>query len=321
MVLSLINEVSIFNDLKNYLKNYIKPNEKVLILISCGLDSTVLFDLIIKSKYLYYKNIYFLIFDHQTRSEGKYEIKQFIKFYSLSDKNISIKKLSLKNKNVAFQNKSRSIRYDFLKKFSKKRKIENIFLGHHLDDLNETFFMRKIQQSGTAGLSKIFLSKYKGVKLHRPLIHYTKKQIKNYAISNKLIWFEDRSNLELDYTRNKIRHFLSSNKLYSKVNKERLIFSETNQIEFLHDNFFKRKRYKIFQIEIGKFNNLNENLKFLVIQSFYYKYRNLFKKQIRDENIWNFIKILKIILQNGKERSVFSGKVSAINKKICINLL
>ncbi len=321
MVLSLINEVSIFNDLKNYLKNYIKPNEKVLILISCGLDSTVLFDLIIKSKYLYYKNIYFLIFDHQTRSEGKYEIKQFIKFYSLSDKNISIKKLSLKNKNVAFQNKSRSIRYDFLKKFSKKRKIENIFLGHHLDDLNETFFMRKIQQSGTAGLSKIFLSEYKGVKLHRPLIHYTKKQIKNYAICNKLIWFEDRSNLELDYTRNKIRHFLSSNKLYSRINRERLIFSETNQIEFLHDNFFKRKRYKIFQIEIGKFNNLNENLKFLVIQSFYYKYRNLFKKQIRDENIWNFIKILKIILQNGKERSVFSGKVSAINKKICINLL
>ncbi len=307
--------------IKKYLQNNINANKKILISLSCGLDSTVLFDLIIKSKYFNNKNIYYLIFDHQKRSEGKYEIKQFIKYYKLVNKNVFIKKLPLKEKLIGFQEKSRSIRFDFLRKFSKKRNIDDIFLGHHLDDLNETFFMRKTQQSGTAGLSKIFLSEYKGVKLHRPLIQYTKKQIKNYANSNKLIWFEDRSNLELDYTRNKIRHFLSSNNLYSKINEERLFFSETNQIEFLHDNFFKKKRYKFFQIETGKFNNLNENLKFLVIQSFYYEHRNLLKKQIRDENIWNFVKILKIISQNGKERSVFSGKVSALNKKICINLL
>ncbi len=305
---------------KNYLQNNINANKKILISISCGLDSTVLFDLIIKSKYFIHKNIYYLIFDHQKRSEGKYEIKQFIKFYNLADENIFIKKLSLKNKLEGFQEKSRSSRYNFLYKFSKIRDIEDIFLGHHLDDLNETFFLRQIQQSSAPGLSNIFLKKYKEINLHRPLKKYSKEQIKNYANKNGLIWFEDRTNLELDYTRNKIRIFLSSKKIFKQINTERVNFSKISYLRSLHQNFFKRIRNKIFVIEIKKFNLLNENLKFFAVQSFYYEYRYLTKKQIRDENIRNFIRLLKAHLMNSKEMSVFSGKIGVFNKKICINL-
>ena len=88
----------------------------------------------------------------------------------------------------------------------------------------------------------------------------------------------------------------------------------------LHKNFFKRKRNNIFEIDTNKFNNLNENLKFIVVQTFYYEYRHLLKKQIRDENIKNFLKILKTHLISTKEMSVFSGKISVLNKKTCINL-
>ena len=162
--------------------------------------------------------------------------------------------------------------------------------------------------------------KFKNIKLHRPLIKYTKKQIKFFANEQKLIWFEDRSNLEVEFTRNKIRDFLYSNKLFSKINKERLLFSKTSLIQSLHQNFFKKITKKIFQIETKKFNNLNDNLKFLVVQSFYYEHRNSLKKQIRDENISNFIKILNAHLQKDKKRSVFSGKIGVFNKKTCINL-
>ena len=316
----LINESSLSFGLKNYLKNNLKPNEKILILISCGLDSTVLFDLISKSKFFDYKNIYYLIFDHQKRSEGKYEINQFIKLYNFKNKNLTLKKINFKEKLKGFQEKSRSFRYEYIFNFSKKRNIKNIFLGHHLDDLNETFFMRKIQQSGISGLTNIFSGNYKDLKLHRPLCKFSKKQIKNYAIKKKLIWFEDRSNLELDYTRNKIRYFLSSKKLFSRINKERLIFSRTNHIAFLHQNYFRKVRNKIFEIKLKKFNDLNDDLKLMVIQSFYYENRYLLKKQIRDENIRNFIKILKDLTYNSKERSIFSGKIGVFNKKICINL-
>lgn len=316
----LISNTSLFNGVKNYLKNNIKKNEKILLLISCGLDSTVLYDLIIKSKYFLKKNIYYLIFDHQRRLEGKYEIKQFIKFYNLSKNNLLVKKLSFKDEIAGFQEKARSSRYKYLYSFSKKKNIKNIFIAHHLDDLNETFFMRKVQQSGTIGLSKIFLKKYDDLKIHRPLNSYYKKQIANYAKREKLIWFEDRSNLELDYTRNKIRDFIYSNKLITKINRQRLLFSSITNIQSLHPNFFKKKQDKIFEIDVQKFNNLTENLKFLVLQAFYYEYRYLFKKQIRDKNIRNFIKILRTNFQNGKERSIFSGKLGVFKKKICINL-
>ncbi len=316
----MTEEVSLLQSVKNYLQNNIKPNDKILISISCGLDSTVLYDAIIRSKYFNKKKIYYLIFDHQIRSEGKYEIQQFTQVYNLSNKNLLIKKLFLRDKSKGFQKKSRSIRYDFLYKFSKKRDINHIFLGHHLDDLNETFFLRKTQQSGSTGLSNIFLDKYKSLKLHRPLKKYTKKQIKSYAIYNRLTWFDDRSNLELNYTRNKIRNFLYSKKLYNKINKERINYSKIFHLLQLHKNFFKRKRNNIFEIDTDKFHYLNENLKFFVVQSFYYEYRHLLKKQIRDENIKNFIKILKTHLMSSKKMSVFSGKIGVFNKKTCINL-
>ena len=316
----MTEEVSLSHSVKNYLQNNIKTTDKILISISCGLDSTVLFDAIIRSKYLNKKKIYYLIFDHQIRSEGKHEIKQFIKFYNLANNNLLIKKLFLRDKSKGFQEKSRSSRYDFLYKFSKKRDIKHIFLGHHLDDLNETYFLRKTQQSGATGLSNIFLDKYKSLKLHRPLNKYTKKQIKSYAILNRLTWFDDRSNIEFDYTRNKIRNFLYSKKLFNQINKERLNYLKILHLYQLQKNFFKRKRDNIFEIETDKFHYLNENLKFFVVQSFYYEYRHLLKKQIRDENIKNFIKKLKTHLISNKEMSVFSGKIGAFNKKTCINL-
>ena len=117
----MTEEVSLSHSVKNYLQNNIKSSDKILISISCGLDSTVLYDAIIRSKYFNKKNIYYMIFDHQIRSEGKYEIKQFIKVYNLANRNLLIKKLSLRNKSKGFQEKSRYSRYDFLYKFSKKK--------------------------------------------------------------------------------------------------------------------------------------------------------------------------------------------------------
>ena len=88
----------------------------------------------------------------------------------------------------------------------------------------------------------------------------------------------------------------------------------------MHQYYFKRKRDKIFEIEVKKFNQLNESLKFFVIQSFYFQYRHLLKKEIRSENIRNLIKILNNVYKKGKEMSVFSGKIGVFNKKTCINL-
>ena len=69
-----------------------------------------------------------------------------------------------------------------------------------------------------------------------------------------------------------------------------------------------------------KIINAPENISASIMRLQNYENRFLFKKQIRDENIRNFIKILNSNIQNGKERSIFSGKIGVLNKKIYINL-
>ena len=54
----MTEEVSLSHSVENYLQNNIKANDKILISISCGLDSTVLYDAIIRSKYFDKKNIW-----------------------------------------------------------------------------------------------------------------------------------------------------------------------------------------------------------------------------------------------------------------------
>ena len=91
-VWSLINKLSLNqNQFLKYLKKNFTPKQKILISVSCGLDSTVLYNLIIKSQFFELKNIFCIFFDHQKRPEGKYEIEKFIKYYGLNKKNVFIK--------------------------------------------------------------------------------------------------------------------------------------------------------------------------------------------------------------------------------------
>ena len=70
----------------NYLQKNFSPNQKVLISLSCGLDSTVLYYLILQADFFKSKNLFYVFFDHQKRAEGKYEILQFIQHYKIQKK-------------------------------------------------------------------------------------------------------------------------------------------------------------------------------------------------------------------------------------------
>ena len=94
----------------SYLKKNFKKNTKILISISCGLDSTVLLNLLQNSKFFINKNIFFVIFDHQKRAESKYEIQEFVNYYKLPSTNLIVKKLNLKESKSSFQEQSRLFR-------------------------------------------------------------------------------------------------------------------------------------------------------------------------------------------------------------------
>ena len=310
------------NQFLKYLQKNLSPKQKILIAVSCGIDSTVLYDLINKSQFFDLKNIFYIFFDHQKRVEGKYEIEKFINYYGLNKKNTFIKKLKLGKKETSFQNKARTARYDYILKLSKLLGTDEVFLGHHLDDFKESYFLRKIQSSNVLGLSNIFNEKFEKLNIHRPLVTYTKKQIKVYARKNNLIWFEDRSNFELDYTRNKVRSYLSSNsKISQSIKKDMSNYQDMKYLVNFYSSYFHRLSKKRFEIKVQEFKHLNNTLQTIAVQSLYYSLRLSLKKQPRNENINNFIEAL--LAPNHKirlKKSIFGGKIGFFGKKLCLNL-
>jgi tRNA(Ile)-lysidine synthetase-like protein len=310
------------NQFLKYLQKNLSPKQKILIAISCGIDSTVLYDLINKSQFFDQKNIFYIFFDHQKRVEGKYEIEKFINYYGLNKKNTFIKKLKLGKKETSFQNKARTARYRYILKLSKLLGTDEVFLGHHLDDLKESYFLRKIQSSNVLGLSNVFQEKFEKLNIHRPLVKYSKKQIKAYAQKNKLIWFEDRSNFELDYSRNKVRSYLSSNsKISQSIEKDMWNYQDMKYLVDFYSSYFERLSKKRFEIKVQEFKHLNKTLQTIAVQSLYYCLRLSLKKQPRNENINNFIEA--VLGPNHKfrvKKSVFGGKIGFFGKKLCLNL-
>ena len=303
-----------------YLNKNFNGKEKILLSLSCGLDSTLLFYLITKSNFFKNTNIFYIFFDHQKRAEGKFEIQNFISHYRIKKSQYFIKKIKIDSSNKGFQNNSRLARHKFINFLSKKIGIKDIFLGHHLDDLYETFFLRDIQQSNVFGLKSIFSDYILGLKFHRPLIEYPKKKILNFATMHKIFWNEDRTNFELYYTRNKIRNFLISNNSFSKIDIKKNNYSSLDNIFKLQNKYFIKFAKKKYVVKYKEFNNLNDTLKLFVIQSFYYNVRHHFNRPIRKDSYSNLISLLRNPDNINTERSIFGGKITSYKDKICLNL-
>jgi len=106
-----------------------------------------------------------------------------------------------------FQKKARDMRYAFFDEVMEKENADYLVLAHHGDDNIETVLMRLMRGSSLIGYSGIAdLSTRKNYKVIRPLLQYSKDDIINYQKMHKIKYYEDSSNSENDYTRNRIRH-------------------------------------------------------------------------------------------------------------------
>lgn len=235
---------------KNFIKEYfhqknIPKNEPIAISLSGGVDSSVLFKLISKN-YTNKKNIHTIIFNHESRPEIPKEIKSLISLHDLKDTySLKVYKIGAKLDKFSFQKKSRELRISLIIDYSKKHGIKNIFFGHHYDDLLETILLRKIQLSGIDGLVQSFSNKYYNFHFHRPLLHFPKKEIIEYAKSIKLKWFEDSTNTQNIYTRNKIRNFFLTNDYKDKIKSYTQNISNINFLNSYLNDIIKKDFSKI----------------------------------------------------------------------------
>lgn len=101
---------------------------------------------------------------------------------------------------------ARDARYNFLHQVLKEYKARAIITAHHQDDMLETAILNLLRGTGRKGLSSLASHD----KLLRPLLEFSKKQIKNYAEEHQLKWQEDSTNADERYLRNYIRRNILS---------------------------------------------------------------------------------------------------------------
>jgi tRNA(Ile)-lysidine synthetase-like protein len=144
--------------------------------------------------------------DHQWRSESWRDVefcselcqKLGIEFVArkAEDLNLDIKY------NGSAEELGRKMRRFLFSQVLKEKQADFIALAHHLQDQQETFFLRLLRGSSLSGLR--CMQEIDGHYI-RPLLGITKKEIIEYLDSNQIKYLIDPTNICPNYLRNRIR--------------------------------------------------------------------------------------------------------------------
>ena len=103
----------------------------------------------------------------------------------------------------------RTLRYAFFEKMLRLHRSDILLLGHHADDRLETVLMRLVRGVGFEGLvAPRALHRVSFYTKVRPLLNFSKNELRNALIACNIPFFEDATNNEDDCLRNRIRHTL-----------------------------------------------------------------------------------------------------------------
>jgi tRNA(Ile)-lysidine synthase len=175
-------------------------NKKNLLAFSAGVDSTALFF------YLLERNIPFdiAIVNYHTREESDKEVEYAKNLAKKYNKKIFIKDCKLKKFS---EKEARTCRYKFFEEIIKKENYDNLILAHQLNDRFEWFLM---QLSKGAGLNELIAMEKEEKRdfytIYRPFYNISRDEILNYLKKLNVKYFYDKSNDNLKFKRNFIRH-------------------------------------------------------------------------------------------------------------------
>lgn len=107
-----------------------------------------------------------------------------------------------------FQANARKERYAFYHQLCGQYSCEGVLVAHQQDDVLETYLMQKQRGSLPSYYGMKEEGEVYGVRVIRPLLAYTRKQLRAYNARYEVPFEEDESNFSDDYERNRIRHHL-----------------------------------------------------------------------------------------------------------------
>lgn len=177
-----------------------KPNPKLLLAFSGGLDSTALLHLLVETN----KTLPFQLHAQHVHHGLSKNADTWATFCKDTCVNLNIPittcKVKInKNSGLGLEATAREARYKALL----ESEADFICLAHHQDDQAETLLLQLARGAGVKGLAGMGSMNNK---LLRPLLDVSRSALEVYAKQHNLAWIEDESNLDPKFDRNFMRH-------------------------------------------------------------------------------------------------------------------
>ena len=209
------------NQIYNKFENSFKIDKNFIVAVSGGADSLALAFLTRLFSFKNNLNPKYYIVDHKLRKGSTIEankVKKILKSLNINSQILTVRSKKPQNNIQSFARKKR---YDLLFSECKKLKINNLVLGHHMDDLFENFFLRMVRGSGLKGLVSLGeITQIQNINLLRPLIKFDKKDLLFVSKFVFKFYVDDPSNHNTKFNRIRIRNFIDQLKLIG-LNKKK----------------------------------------------------------------------------------------------------
>ena len=252
-------------------------NEKVLLGISGGIDSTTLIFVLLEIQKTISFELGLAHINHLLRGKESERDERFVKKLAgklrlpLYIKRVDIKKIALE-KRLSIQHAGREARYHFFNEVMAQYGYNKIAVAHNLDDQIETMVLRALKGTGLRGLSGIPI---KRDAIIRPFLNTYRTDIAEYAGQHTISFVEDSSNDKILYERNFLRKEIFP--IMERLNplfKEKLSFllKDLTYIDYLFEekskSFLKkhqRNKRGDISLDIASLNKIDDETKFRVI--------------------------------------------------------
>ena len=328
--------------------------DKIAIALSGGVDSIVLFHLLVTEYKDSYKELVVFHINHGLREES-YEEAEFVeKFVKDFDVKFYKEELNMsdleRDSHTSEEMLARELRYQAFNKMAKLEGVTKLLTAHHKNDQVENILMRLLTgRSIDHSLAICEEIEMVGLTIYRPLLNSLKAELEEYAKEKNLHYYVDATNFDTDYTRNNIRHnivpllndinsgsfdnLINFANYYQNINnnlkkailsnKDNYIFSrDEDKISLVKDKFLELNEEEMYFLlkdlitdELGVFD-IKQKAIFDVVSSLK---KNSGNKSYDLKNNLKIISQYETLYIHKIEKKCYNDKIEIIIDKICGN--